>query len=259
VANWIRVGYCQGNFNSDNCAAGGFTLDYGPFGFVELFDPEYQPWTGGGAHFSFFNQANAAQRNFHVFCVALQPLLKSSPKHDAQLGEIHDGFPTLMQEQMENMWASKLGLETFDAVLFDELQYLMLQTSVDYTLFFRELSEIPENIEPLKKSFYKEVLEGDSLEQAWKAWLEKWKQLISTENVSAQMKRTNPKYTLREWHLVPVYQQAKQGDYTLIRELQEVMNEPYAEQSKGVEGKYYTLKPAELVDIGGISHISCSS
>jgi hypothetical protein len=47
VADWIRVGYCQGNFNSDNCAAGGFTLDYGPFGFIEMFDPKYQSWTGG--------------------------------------------------------------------------------------------------------------------------------------------------------------------------------------------------------------------
>ncbi|MEJ2469488.1 MAG: protein adenylyltransferase SelO family protein, partial [Campylobacterales bacterium] len=43
VAEWIRVGYCQGNFNSDNTAAGGFTLDYGPFGFIEMFDPRYQP------------------------------------------------------------------------------------------------------------------------------------------------------------------------------------------------------------------------
>ena len=259
VADWIRVGYCQGNFNSDNCAAGGFTLDYGPFGFVELFDPEYQPWTGGGVHFSFFNQPNAAQRNFHVFCLALKPLLESSPKHLKELVEIHDGFSTLMQEQMEKMWASKLGLETYNDTLFDELQYLMLQTSVDYTLFFRELSEIPETIEALKKSFYKEVVERDSLEQAWKEWLEKWKQLLSADNVSEQMKSVNPKYTLREWHLVPAYQQAKQGDYTLIRELQEVMNDPYAEQSKVVEDKYYTLKPAELFDIGGISHISCSS
>ncbi len=77
VANWIRVGYCQGNFNSDNCAVGGFTLDYGPFGFCEIFDPNYQPWTGGGEHFSFFNQPSAAERNFMMFCTALQPLLES--------------------------------------------------------------------------------------------------------------------------------------------------------------------------------------
>ncbi len=75
VADWIRVGYCQGNFNSDNCAAGGFTLDYGPFGFCEVFDIEFQPWTGGGLHFSFFNQPNAALANFEMFCSALRPLL----------------------------------------------------------------------------------------------------------------------------------------------------------------------------------------
>ena len=71
VANWMRVGYCQGNFNSDNCAAGGFTLDYGPFGFCELFDPRFQPWTGGGEHFSFFNQPFAAEINFKMFCLSL--------------------------------------------------------------------------------------------------------------------------------------------------------------------------------------------
>ncbi len=64
VAHWIRVGYCQGNFNSDNCAAGGFTLDYGPFGFCELFDPLFQPWTAGGEHFCFFNQPVAAEANY---------------------------------------------------------------------------------------------------------------------------------------------------------------------------------------------------
>jgi uncharacterized protein YdiU (UPF0061 family) len=71
VANWIRVGYCQGNFNSDNCAAGGFTLDYGPFGFCEQFDPSFQPWTGGGEHFSFFNQPLAAEANFEMFWKSL--------------------------------------------------------------------------------------------------------------------------------------------------------------------------------------------
>jgi uncharacterized protein YdiU (UPF0061 family) len=259
VANWIRVGYCQGNFNSDNCAAGGFTLDYGPFGFMELFDPEYQPWTGGGAHFSFLNQPNAAQRNFHVFCLALKPLLASERKHLVELGEIHDGFPEVMQVHMEKMWASKLGLDIFDATLFNELKTLMVQTSVDYTIFFRELSEIPENIEPLRKSFYKELKQDGLLEQKWGKWLDKWKERILDEKVSEQMKSVNPKYTLREWHLVPAYQQAKQGDYTLIKQLQNVMTEPYAEQSKEVEEKYYRKKPSELFKVGGISHISCSS
>ena len=259
VANWVRVGYCQGNFNSDNCAVGGFTLDYGPFGFIDVFEPKYQPWTGGGEHFSFLNQPQAAGRNFHVFCMALQPLLKSDEDALAQLEEIRSAFPKVMQIQMQKMWASKLGLDTFDADLFRELMQLMVQTSVDYTLFFRELSQIPEDITPLKKSFYNEKnLEG------WSDWLEKWKTLIATspetrEELSKQMKSVNPKYTLREWLLVPAYKQATDGDYTLLRELQEVMTMPYDEQSKEIEDKYYRQKPSEFFEIAGISHISCSS
>ncbi|MEX0622827.1 MAG: protein adenylyltransferase SelO family protein, partial [Saccharospirillum sp.] len=91
VANWIRVGYCQGNFNSDNCAAGGFTLDYGPFGFCDAFDPAFQPWTGGGHHFSFLNQPAAAERNFYSFCSALQPLLVTHQKSLQELIDIHRG------------------------------------------------------------------------------------------------------------------------------------------------------------------------
>ena len=73
------------------------------------------------------------------------------------------------------------------------------------------------------------------------------------------MKGFNPKYSLREWFVVPAYQQAAEGNYTLLRELQEVMTQPYAEQSKDVENKYYRLKPQELFDLGGSSHYSCSS
>ncbi|MGB5582796.1 MAG: protein adenylyltransferase SelO family protein, partial [Gammaproteobacteria bacterium] len=159
VANWIRVGYCQGNFNSDNCAAGGFTLDYGPFGFCDVFDPYYQPWTGGGEHFAFLNQPVAAERNFEMFCTALMPLLESDDTAMRELEEIRSGFAKVMQTQMEKMLAAKLGLGTFNAALFSELATLMLQTSVDYTLFFRELSSIPDDIGPLKKSFYSDLNE----------------------------------------------------------------------------------------------------
>ena len=73
------------------------------------------------------------------------------------------------------------------------------------------------------------------------------------------MKLVNPKYSLREWLLAPAYQQAVTGNYALIRELQEVMTQPYAEQSKDVEEKYYRLKPSEFSEVAGVSHLSCSS
>jgi uncharacterized protein YdiU (UPF0061 family) len=270
VANWIRVGYCQGNFNSDNCAAGGFTLDYGPFGFCDVFNPHYQPWTGGGQHFAFLNQPVAAESNFHMFCTALQPLLTSHQDSLRQFDEIRNGFSTVMQAKMEKMWAAKLGLGTFNAALFSELEMLMVQTPVDYTIFFRELSMLPDDIVPLKKSFYKEQ---EGMDKRWSEWLTKWQSLIvsasttdvnaapplSREELSRQMKLVNPKYSLREWFLVPAYQQASAGNYALIREMQEVMTQPYAEQSKDVEEKYYRLKPSEFFEVGGLSYVSCSS
>ena len=279
VANWIRVGYCQGNFNSDNCAAGGFTLDYGPFGFCDAFDPRYQPWTGGGEHFSFLNQPVAAERNFYSFCTAMLPLLAPNENLVQQLNEIYTEFPAVMQAQMESMWAAKLGLGSFNAELFRELEELMIQTPVDYTIFFRELSSMPDDISGLQTSFYKEptvttVSKGmsdakdpDAMDERWSQWLGKWKALInndtgqsrSHQEISKQMKLANPKYSLREWFLAPAYQQAALGDYSLIRELQDVMTQPYAEQSKDMEEKYYKQKPLELFQIGGLSHYSCSS
>ncbi|MBU2965822.1 protein adenylyltransferase SelO family protein [Amphritea sp. 2_MG-2023] len=267
VANWVRVGFCQGNFNSDNCAAGGFTLDYGPFGFCERFDPQYQPWTGGGQHFSFLNQPVAAERNFHMFWTALRPLLAADETALQQLDEIRGGFETVMQTKMRKMWAEKLGLDTFDMPLFRELAALMMETSVDYTILFRELSHLPDDISPLQKSFYKGPsyqTDSAALDQRWAEWLTAWNALIdsqsfSRDEISVQMKRVNPKYSLREWLVVPAYQQAAVGNYALLRELQEVMTQPYAEQSQAVEDKYYRLKPAEFFELGGMSHYSCSS
>ena len=288
VANWIRVGYCQGNFNSDNCAAGGFTLDYGPFGFCDVFDPQFQPWTGGGQHFAFFNQGAAAERNFLMFCTALSPLIATKADELSQLQQLVNGFSTEMQTKMEQMWAAKLGLDTFHKALFSELETLMIQTPVDYTLFFRELSALPVDINPLKKSFYQDLEHApQGLEQRWTAWLALWHSLLdcsvhldtdastdkradantlvkpqpsrTREQISQQMKLVNPKYSLREWLLVPAYTQASEGNYALVRELQAVMTHPYEEQSTQVDNQFYRLKASEFFAIGGLSHLSCSS
>ena len=264
VANWIRVGYCQGNFNSDNCAAGGFTLDYGPFGFIEIFDPKYQSWTSGGMHFSFFNQQIAAQKNFKSFCSALKPLINSNSKALEELEEIENKFLLVMQEKMQILWSSKLGITKFDFELFEELISLMIETKVDYTIFFRELSNIPNDVNNLEKSFYVS-LKDENIKVRWNDWLEKWKLFIdvndneSKEKLTKQMKLINPKYTLREWHLVWAYQEAEKGNYKPVHELQKIMTNPYAEQTKEIEEKYYEKKPLDFFGIAGISHVSCSS
>jgi uncharacterized protein YdiU (UPF0061 family) len=261
VADWLRIGYCQGNFNSDNCAAGGFTLDYGPFGFCEMFDPGFQPWTGGGDHFSFFNQPAAAEANYHMFWTAVRPLIAKDTKALEQLDQIRHGFAQAMQKQIRKMWTAKLGLTDDHPELVQGLLQLLTQSAVDYTIFFRELSHVPDNVSALKKSFYSKT--SPQLDEKWQSWLKTWHGLVikggDPAEISAEMKQINPKYAWREWLIVPAYQQAMQGDYTLVKELQEVLSAPYDEQSQSVEDKYYRLKPEAFFNVGGVSHYSCSS
>ncbi len=261
VANWMRVGYCQGNFNSDNCAAGGYTLDYGPFGFCELFDPRFQPWTGGGEHFCFFNQPAAAEVNYQMFWASLRPLLEGNSEALARLEQIREGFAGAMQQELEAMWAAKLGLSRYDAALVDELMELMVLSKVDYTILFRRLSEIPEHLSALKESFY--LPSSEALDGRWERWLERWRARLSEggglEAISAAMKRVNPKVTWREWLIAPAYEQAAQGETSLVQELQEVFRHPYDELPAELEATYDRLRPREFFNAGGVSHYSCSS
>ena len=269
VSGWVRVGYCQGNFNSDNCAAGGFTLDYGPFGFCEFFEADYQPWTGGGRHFSFLNQPIAAQKNFDMFCRSLIPLLEGNSEQLSKLNEINDGFSGVMERAMESMWATKLGIASYNHDLLIKLLQLMLRTGVDYNLFFRELSSVPEDMASLTKSFYYPPKAEVMTE--WEAWLQTWRERIEKDaeakgdvaNIIAataeNMRKANPKFTWREWLIVPAYKAAEKGDFTPIHELQKILTAPYDEQSKEVENKYYQLRPLEFFSAGGVAHYSCSS
>ncbi len=261
VANWIRVGYCQGNFNSDNCALGGYTLDYGPFGFCEMFDPMFQPWTGGGNHFSFFNQTKAAELNFKMFCSSLIPLIEGNKKLLDNLDEIVYGFSKCMDQEMRLMWKKKLGLQVYDENLLNNLFELMIITKVDFTKFFRKLSKIPIHVEFLKDSFYQNC--SQDLESRWNSWLNSWLNFIDKGNnykdASKSMLRVNPKYIWREWLIVPAYEKAEEGDFSLVRELQNVFNDPYDNKCNDIDKKFDNLRPNKYSYVGGITHYSCSS
>ncbi|MFM7313546.1 MAG: protein adenylyltransferase SelO family protein, partial [Cyanobium sp.] len=269
VANWMRVGYCQGNFNSDNCAAGGYTLDYGPFGFMELFDPRFQPWTGGGEHFCFFNQPQAAEVNYGMFVKSLRPLLDNNSEALARLDALRHGFAEGMAEAMERMWAGKLGLSRYEAQLVQELLQLLASSRADYTIAFRRLAElaadpaaaIPEQLSTLKQSFY--LPSSQELDGRWNQWLGEWRQRIAVDGdfatTSRAMKRVNPAITWREWLIAPAYEQAAQGDTSLIQELQGLFDRPYAEPPAALAARYDRLRPLDFFNAGGVSHYSCSS
>jgi uncharacterized protein YdiU (UPF0061 family) len=196
-----------------------------------------------------------------MFWTAVRPLLAEDVEALEHFDQVRHGFAEEMQKQIQKMWAAKLGLTEYNPHLFNKLIQLMTDSEVDYTIFFRELSHIPEDVSALKKSFY--VKTSEQLDEQWQAWLKSWRDLIVKDGnlaeISVSMKQINPKYTWREWLIVPAYQQAMQGDYTLVRELQEVLSYPYDEQSQEVEDKYYRLKPREFFNVGGVSHYSCSS
>jgi uncharacterized protein YdiU (UPF0061 family) len=196
-----------------------------------------------------------------MFLTALRPLLVADAETLEHLDQLRHGFAEAMEQQLQKMWAAKLGLTEYNSTLFKGLLELMLYSKVDYTIFFRELSHIPDDISALKKSFYIET--SQQLDEQWQSWLQSWRDLVSKDGnlaeISKKMKQTNPKYTWREWLVVPAYQKAMQGDYALVKELQEVLSHPYDEQSQEIEDKYYCLKPKVFFDAGGVSHYSCSS
>jgi uncharacterized protein YdiU (UPF0061 family) len=196
-----------------------------------------------------------------MFWAAIRPLLEGNTEALARLDQIRDGFAEVMQQQLEAMWTSKLGLSSYDGELVDELLQLLVVSKADYTIFFRRLSEIPEQISSLKESFY--LPSSGQLDGQWTHWLHRWRERITGAGdqrvISEAMKRINPKYTWREWLIAPAYAKAGQGDNSLIKDLQAVFSNPYDGQSAAVEAKYDRLKPREFFNAGGVSHYSCSS
>ena len=143
------------------------------------FEPYFQPWIGGGRHFAFFNQPLASKK-LDSFCSALK-FFCSLPRLIKQLDEIRDGFSSLMQKKLLD-WVNKLGLDTLDAPLFNSLLTLMMKTHVDYTMFFRELCNIPEDVSGIAKSFYAEP--DESLANEWHQWLTSWRESLNIAKVS---------------------------------------------------------------------------
>ena len=282
VAHWIRVGFCQGNFNSDNCSIGGFTLDYGPFGFMEEFDPNYQPWTGGGFHYSFLQQPKAAIQNFKMLCIAVIPILTESEGNKEicleRLQKLLDDFPAVMTSAVQETFSLKMGLKKFDQTLYDSLLKTMTFTesvSIDWTIFWRKLSDLPRKGIELRDAFYenrKDEVQFDHssdlrlVEDEWTKWLGLWNEVLKKEGldselVSKKMKTVNPKYVPREWMLIKAYKEAgEQKRFGEIHNLQKLFDcDPYAEQSSEMKAKYDKKVDEKWRNLGGCSKMSCSS
>jgi len=289
TAGWLRVGYVQGNMNSDNMLLSGRTMDYGPFGFVEQYEPLWSPFTSDAERkFGFERQPVAAQVNVMTLARALLPLLSQGDDGNGgmRLDEaavsqlqavVEDEYPQLLRAELGAMHAAKLGLATWDQAAAEELlaplKLLMERSQLDYTLFWRQLSHLsdatlaaaaggqPAAAQAVLAPACYEAEAMAEREGEWAAWLKAYASRIAAEGRpaserQAEMRRASPKYIPREWMLVKAYEAAERGDQSVVHQLEELFSAPYEEQSPALEQLYYRRTPDEFRRKAGVSFFS---
>eukprot|EP01062_Namystynia_karyoxenos_P025948 TRINITY_DN20311_c0_g1_i1.p1 TRINITY_DN20311_c0_g1~~TRINITY_DN20311_c0_g1_i1.p1 ORF type:complete len:643 (+),score=191.16 TRINITY_DN20311_c0_g1_i1:98-1930(+) len=266
AAGWLRVGYVQSNFNSDNCLVGGRTMDYGPFGFVERYDPAWGMWVGTGQHFAFMNQPQAAQMNYATWLRCLLPLVDDAGR--AELQRLASDFEKDAQDACNEVWRRKMGLAAWEepacTELWESLDRLLQRSAADWTIFWRQLADCallpadtaPEALlAPLEPAWYQPLGKGE-LHGEWLQWLQRWRARVGADGAAAAalMRRTSPKYVPREWMLVEAYSalgfDGRRDDRSVARNLLRILTSPFDEHPDMAE-RYYRRQPDGAAAQGG--------
>ncbi|WOK95295.1 hypothetical protein Cni_G04002 [Canna indica] len=265
VASWQGVGFTHGVLNTDNMSVLGLTIDYGPFGFLDAFDPSYTPNTTDlpGRRYCFANQPDIGLWNVAQFTATLSAAqLISKEEANYAMERYGDKF----MDEYQSIMTKKLGLSKYNKQLISTLLNNMAVDKVDYTNFFRLLSNVkadastPKNklLLPLKAA----LLDiGPERKEAWTSWVQTYiEELVSSgipdDERKTVMNSVNPKYILRNYLCQSAIDVAEQGDYSELRRLLKLMERPYDEQP-GME-KYARLPPAWAYR-PGVCMLSCSS
>lgn len=258
IAGWQSVGFCHGVMNTDNMSILGLTLDYGPYGFVEKYDPEFVPNTSDPqGTYRFERQPTIGLFNLKVLS---KELSNAGIKFDeAEMDKIYrDAF---FQHYRAAMF-TKLGLEApknESNELFFELLTVMRVTAADYTMTFRALAKM-QSAEDFQ-AHLAQCLDTNSeeAEQKWKPWLEKYFAQVQAggdraKQLRAEMNKVNPVFVLRNYIAQRAIDQAEQGDYNELQRVFEFCANPYTETPQLLEGKYD--RPNKAMKCNAVS---CSS
>ncbi|MFT7680422.1 MAG: hypothetical protein ACI8QC_004428 [Planctomycetota bacterium] len=273
MVHWMRVGFVHGVMNTDNLSVLGETIDYGPYGWVDDFDPDWTPNTtdAGGRRYRFGNQASIAHWNLTRLASAIVPLVGDV----APLQEIADEWPVQNEVAYGVMMASKLGLKAHagetDKALIADLRGLLCRTETDMTLFFRGLAKLPvaagmpdrtSLIAALGEAYYADLAVQSEVLEVLEQWSARYAARVQSDGTSdaerAQaMNATNPLYVLRNFQAQLAIDAAEKGDTGVMHKLLEVLRNPYAEQT-GQEA-FATKRPEWARHRPGCSTLSCSS
>ena len=265
VAHWMRVGFVHGVLNTDNMSILGLTIDYGPYGWIDDYDPDWTPNTtdAQGRRYRFGWQPKIAHWNLVRLAHALSPLFTSVEPLQAGLQRFEDAYAAADRDGI----ARKLGLaecRDADVELIRDLHVLLRDAEVDMTLFFRALADVEparSGLEQMSEAFYDEAKRQASA-PAFDAWLQRYGQRLGDDTLSAQARRermnvANPRYVLRNYLAQQAIDRAEAGDEAGISELLEVIRRPYDDQP-GREA-FARKRPDWARDRAGCSMLSCSS
>ena len=257
IAHWMRVGFVHGVMNTDNMSIHGLTIDYGPYGWLEDYDPGWTPNTtdAGRRRYRYGAQPQIGAWNIARFLEAISPLVEKTDR----LTEILEFYISCYEESINKTWAAKLGIDEFqetDSELIAKLNELMQKVETDMTILFRELCNIEEpNIDNLSYAFYdQESIPKDE----WNSWLNKWWARVNSKPNREVMLKTNPKYVLRNWMAQLAIDAAEGGDFSICEKLHSMLKQPYSEQPE-FENEWYKKRPEWAQNRVGCSMLSCSS
>ena len=264
IVHWMRVGFVHGVMNTDNMSVLGLTIDYGPYGWLEGYDPTWTPNTTDAStrRYRFGAQPAVAQWNLLQLAKAIYPLIEDADP----LNEVLNGFAARYTRGSEAMVAAKLGLREYlpsDEQLSSELFELMGAAETDMTLFFRNLADVDlENpgMDPLVDAYYEPAALSPALRERTEAWLGTYAQRVRAENWPervARMNATNPRFVPRNYLAQLAIDEAERGEFALLGELMDVLRRPYDEQP-GRE-RFAEKRPEWARHRAGCSMLSCSS
>ena len=257
IAHWMRVGFVHGVMNTDNMSIHGLTIDYGPYGWLEDYNPSWTPNTTDSSRrrYRYGNQPQIGAWNVARFLESISPIMNEPEK----LKEVLEFYISEFEKHNDDMWAAKLGISKFeesDVELIKELNILLQKVETDMTIFFRELGSVEEaEISNLKFAFYDE--ESIPVDE-WNQWLEKWWQRVDGNPDRVLMMKNNPKYVLRNWMAQLAIDAAEKEDYSVCESLFSLLKSPYDEQEEN-ESEWYQKRPEWARNRVGCSMLSCSS
>jgi uncharacterized protein YdiU (UPF0061 family) len=268
VIHWQRVGFVHGVMNTDNMSILGDTIDYGPYGWLEGYDPQWTPNTTDSEfrRYRFGNQPEMVLWNLYKLANALYPLIQDSAPLELHLEQFREDF----EMAYLNMMCRKIGIEhasTDDLHLIKDLDHCLGLAEIDFTIFFRLLGNYTvgnatNGIAVISDAFYNiNALTAVTL-NTWKLWFVAYDKRISKLETSDVLRKTfmntvNPKYVLRNYMAQLAIDQAEKGDYTLVHSLYDLLLKPYDEQP--VHEKWFAKRPNWAKNKVGCSMLSCSS